>query len=479
MDWSTLLRGWQLGIVGVGLVLSVWAAAHAVMYRRDPRAAALWVGIVFLVPLFGSLLYFLFGVNRMQRWAGAVRSGMERFEHPELATVAVDPAAALPEGWGGLARAIGTVVARPLVGGNRVEPLVNGDAAYPAMLEAIHSARTSVTLATYIFDADEVGQEFARALGEAVRRGVAVRVLVDATGARYSWPQIFRWLRKEGVPYARFLRMFSLRLLAAMNLRNHRKLLVVDGRLGFTGGMNLRVGHWLGRQPRRPVQDLHFRVEGPVVAQLQEAFVDDWQFTTGEALRGPVWFPSLAEVGTLLARGIVDGPDEDFERLRWALLAAVSAARTSIRIATPYFLPDPGLLAALNVAALRGVRVDILLPGHSNLPLVHWASRAHWWQVLQHGCRLWLSPPPFDHSKVLVVDDGWSLIGSANWDSRSLRLNFEFNLECYDASLAGALTAWFEERRSASREVTLAEVDARKWPVRLLDGTARLFAPFM
>jgi cardiolipin synthase A/B len=286
-------------------------------------------------------------------------------------------------------------------------------------------------------------------------------------------------LRREGVRYARFLPAFPLWRLLSMNLRNHRKILVVDGRVGFTGGMNIRIGHWLAKRPGHPVRDLHFRLGGPVVAHLQEVFADDWFFTTHEPLRGETWFPPLDHCGPVLARGIADGPDEDFEKLRWTILAALSAARTSVRVATPYFLPDPTIIAALNLAAMRGVSVKILLPSRGNLPFVQWASRAHWWQVLERGCRLWLSPPPFDHSKVFVVDDAWALVGSTNWDPRSLRLNFEFNVECYDPALAAELTGWFDEQLRHSHETTLAEVDARSLPVRLRDGAARLLTPFL
>ncbi|MCC7376032.1 MAG: PLDc N-terminal domain-containing protein [Verrucomicrobiales bacterium] len=476
---------WSQGLLFVlGLGLALWASGHALIYKRDPRSATLWVGVIWTLPLLGSLLYFLVGINRIRRWAGSLRGGMARFQadpsrsvcDPEsLASLGYETSADLVQ----IARAVSMVATRPLLGGNRVEPLINGDEAYPAMLAAIGGARESITLATYIFDADDVGREFAAALGAAVRRGVEVRVLIDATGTRYSWPSILGVLKREGVRHARFLRTFPLVRLVAMNLRNHRKLLVIDGEAGFTGGMNLRAGHWLGRNPAHPVQDIHFRVGGPIVAQLQEVFVDDWQFTTGEALRGGRWFPELKPAGTVVARGIVDGPDEDFERLRWVLLSALAAARRSIRVATPYFLPDAGLIAGLNVAAMRGVAVDILLPERSNLPFVHWASRAHWWQVLGHGCRIWLGRPPFDHSKLFVVDDAWALVGSANWDPRSLRLNFEYSVECYDVDLAGRLATVFEERRARARRVTLDEVDRRSLATRLQDGAARLFTPFM
>jgi cardiolipin synthase len=265
----------------------------------------------------------------------------------------------------------------------------------------------------------------------------------------------------------------------SINMRTHRKILVVDGRVGFTGGMNIRVGHCLQRQPPNPVQDIHFRVQGPVVTQLQEVFADDWLFTTGEALRGHSWFPKTESAGQVLARGVIEGPDENFEKLLWTLLGALSIARHSIRIMTPYFLPDPAVVSALNLASMRGVQVDIILPSQINLPFVLWASRAMWSQVIQHGCRIWLTPPPFDHSKLMLVDGCWVLVGSANWDARSLRLNFEFNLECYDVELARRLDQWVESKRNGAHSVTMAEVDGRPLPARLRDGIARLLTPYL
>ena len=165
--------------------------------------------------------------------------------------------------------------------------------------------------------------------------------------------------------------------------------------------------------------------------------------------------------------------------LRWTILGALSAAETSVRIVTPYFLPDPAVIAALNLAAMRGVTVDIILPSRCNLPFVHWASRAHWWQLLERGCRVWLTPPPFDHSKLMLVDEAWACVGSANWDPRSLRLNFEFNLECYDRELAQALGSLVAARLQSAHRVTLAEVDARTFAGKLRDGAARLLTPYL
>ena len=349
------------------------------------------------------------------------------------------------------------------------------------MLAAIDSATTSIALATYILDNDPSGRQFADALGRAVNRGVAVRVLLDAAGTRYSWPNITHRLKCAHIPFARFLpaSLWTPWRVTTINLRNHRKLLVVDGRTAFTGGMNIRHGNVLADHPKGAVQDLQFRVEGPLVTRLQEAFVNDWAFATGEILADNTWFPDLKESGSVVARVITDGPDEDFEKFRWALLAALAEARTSVRIVTPYFLPDATLVTALNLAALRGVRMDILLPAKNNLPFVHWASRALWAQVLERGCHLWLAPPPFDHSKLMIVDGHWVLLGSANWDVRSLRLNFELNVECYGHEFASEMEAVFQRKLRGAHEVTLAEVNAWPLPAKLRDALARLFSLFM
>ncbi len=480
--WS-LTTEWHVIARALAVVLAALATGHALLYKRESRSIVAWLGFIWLAPVAGPALYLILGINRIKRRAALLRAGLERYRSesgtyacpPELLTQQLSAGAAHLEP---LAAAMARVTGRPLTPGNRIETLVNGDAAYPAMLDAIHGARRSVTLATYIFDRDSVGLEFADALGAAVRRGVEVRVLIDATGSRYSFPTILSALRHRGVPHARHLPAYPWQL-SAINLRNHRKILVVDGTTGFTGGMNIRVGHWLARRPKSPVQDIQFRVEGPVVAQMQEVFADDWLFATGEALRGEAWFPRLEPAGPVLARAIVDGPDEDLDKLRWAILAALGAARRSVRVMTPYFLPDPPVIAALNVAAMRGVAVDIVLPSENNLPFAHWASVAQWWQVLEHGCRIHLTPPPFDHSKLFVVDDCWTLIGTSNWDPRSLRLNFEFNIECYDQPFAESLATLIDARRSAGRAVTLRDVNSRSLPVKLRDGVFRLFTPYL
>jgi cardiolipin synthase len=347
------------------------------------------------------------------------------------------------------------------------------------MLAAIDSAEQSVGLSTYIFDHDYAGRLFLEALERAVKRGVQTRVLIDDVGARYSFPPMVHTLSTRKIRVARFGRTLLPWRAPYMNLRNHRKLLVIDGKIGFAGGMNIREGHLLSRHPRHPVQDLHFRIEGPVVRHLARAFADDWQFTTREPLDGDAWFPRIDRQGAVFARGIPDGPDEDFEKARLVLLGALACAHSSVVIVTPYFLPDSGLITALTVTAMRGVQVDIVLPAVNNQVLVQWASIAQLWQLVKQGCRVFQTPPPFDHSKLVVVDGGWALVGSSNWDARSLRLNFEFDVECYDEPLAGALCALVQRKLAGAREVTARNLDNRTLPIKLRDGLVRLAAPYL
>jgi cardiolipin synthase len=480
MDWlDRLNQFWPHLAAGFDLIAALITSGHALLNKRDTRSATIWVAFVWLMPLFGPLLYLILGVNRIRRRAIllGVHKTAERFVPENLGEPEHQGAQHLQM----LARVVSRLVSQPLTAGNRIEPLVNGDAAFPAMLSAINEAKSSITLCSYIFDNDISGRQFVDALAAALKRGLAIRVLIDSAGTRYSFPPITRQLRPKFIPYALFLpsSFWQPWRVANINLRNHRKVLVVDGTVAFTGGMNIRHGNVLGAHPRHPVQDLHFRVAGPVVTQLQEAFVNDWAFTTGEVLSGERWFPEQAEAGDVISRVIVDGPDADFEKARWTLLAALAEAQTSVKIITPYFLPDSSLVTAINLAALRGVRVDIILPAKNNLPFVHWASQAMWWQVLERGCHIWLTPPPFDHSKLMIVDGHWVLLGSANWDIRSLRLNFELNVECYGRTFAAAMDAHVAEKLKMAREVTLAEADQRSLPAKLRDATARLFSPFL
>ena len=480
---AVLAQAWQIVVGVLTILLNVIASGHAVLHKRDSRAAVGWVGVIWLAPIAGALAYALLGINRIRR-----KASERRAIQPLLLSGEFDSAARLSGGvslrhqpvhLAALARLVDRVSGRPLTQGNEITPLVNGDEAYPAMVEAIESAQTSIVLATYIFDHDAAGHMFAAALGRAARRGVEVRVLIDAVGSRYSRPPITRTLARAGVRAALFGRTRVPWRMPYFNLRNHRKILVVDGRIGFTGGMNIREGNFLATPSPSPTRDLHFRIDGPVVAQLTQTFAEDWAFATGEVLHGARWFPDLAPGGEAVARVVTDGPDGDFEKARLVYLGALGCAQHSVRIVTPYFLPDAGLISALNVAALRGVVVEIVLPERVNLALVQWAATHQLWQMLQRGCRIYTTPGPFDHTKLMLVDDGWALIGSSNWDPRSLRLNWELLVDCYDRALVARLSGIVEDKLNDARLVTKDEVDARPFPIKLRDGLARLASPYL
>jgi cardiolipin synthase len=470
-------------VPAVGLAVTLFAAAHVVLHKRDSRAAIGWVGLIVLSPFVGSLIYYLFGINRIRRRAVRLAAVSERrANRPTKGTARPGPETALdaaPEALHVLARAVRRVTRAPLTFGNSIDCLVDGTETYPAMLREIERAEHSIGLASYIFDNDRAGTMFVEALAQAVARGIEVRVLIDAVGARYSRPRVTRVLASRGVRVAEFLPSRLPWRNPYVNLRNHRKLLVIDHRVGFAGGVNIREGCLVELDPPHPVRDVHFRFAGPVVEQLFRPFREDWAFTTGEPLDGEAWASRVAPAGRVPARGILDGPDEDFETIRWTKLAALDSARNRVRIVTPYFLPDAGIVTALRLAALRGVEVDVLIPERNNLRWVEWATMAQLGEILESGCRVWLTPRPFDHGKIMVVDDHWSLVGSANWDPRSLRLNFELDVELYGREAAEPLAGLADARLAASRRLGIDEVRARSLPRKLRDGVARLFSPYL
>lgn len=475
---------WTLLLAVVNVIIAGAATMHAVLYKRETRSVIGWVGLVWLSPLFGALLYFCFGVNRLERKAVSMRLQSD-WQHPRQALLIDQDIAQRNElivrhpPLAELAELVTRLTEHPLFPGNDVQLLRDGDEAYPAMLEAIEGAERSVTLLSYIFDNDRAGQAFMESLVRADQRGVQVRVLIDDVGARYSRPTMLRRLRQAGINARSFLPTRVPRMFKYANLRNHRKILVVDGRIGFTGGTNIREGHWLSLQPAAPVRCLHFRFEGPVVAHLQEVFSMDWAFAADELLEGDLWFPKLPRAGGVWARGVPDGPDEDIDKMPLTILGALTAARRSVHVVTPYFLPDSSILHALSVAALRGVAVHLVIPSKNNIFLVQWATAAVLPEILARGCHVYLNPPPFDHTKLLLIDDLWGLVGSTNWDARSLRLNFEFNVECYSPDLVSRLRGLVDQRIADSQPLTLPQLLDRPLLPRLRDGAARLMSPYL
>lgn len=482
--WQILVAYWPHILAVLSLAMTAVAAIHAAMTKHEVRAAIGWVGVILLSPVLGALIYAVAGINRMRRRQIAsqrrVAAGGEAHSFEASDEVVM---AHFGRRFDALQVLGDRVARRPLRTGNAIDVLNSGDEAYAAMLAAIGGARRSLVLETYIFDRDPVGQRFAEALIAATRRGVAVRVLIDAVGARYSVPSIVGHLRAGGVTVDVFNGdiIMGLRLPYA-NLRTHRKLLIVDGEVAFAGGMNIRAGFTREFSGEAMARDTHFRIVGPVVADLFAVAAEDWRFASGEELAGGVWeVPPLAAASgpTVLMRAVASGPDASVETNHRLLIGAFSIARTSIRIMSPYFLPDRELISALVTAARRGVEIDIVVPDVNNLVLVDRAMRAQFDQVLKDGCRIWRATGSFDHSKLIAIDGTWAYIGSSNLDPRSLRLNFEIDLEVLDEAFAHGIEARIDAAIADARPETLEALRARPFPIRLLDRTLWLCSPYL
>lgn len=473
---------WPHLVLLVNIVVGGSAAVHAAMTKTDVRAAIAWVGVIIMSPLLGPFLYLIAGINRIRHdHISDQRDRSLPETQPDRPLTPIDVAYLAAPQFKSLHQLSDKLSRFPLIEGNNVRILRSGDEAYPAMIAAIEAAQRTIALETYIFDNDSQGKAFVEALARARQRGVDIRVLIDAVGVRYSQPSITWALRRNGIPYALFMsNPMGVRTLYA-NLRSHRKILVVDGRVGFTGGMNIRENFVSTSAGDKADNDTHFHVEGPVVAQLMAVFAHDWEFTTREALPFDTWMarewnppePHIA------ARCIHSGPDRYMASTHSLLLGAFAVAQHHIRIQSPYFLPDQVLLGAINTAARRGVLVDIVIQGKNNLRLVNYAMTAQLDQVVRAGCRVWRTAGNFNHSKLTTIDGAWSLIGSSNLDPRSLRLNFELDMEIYSRSLARRIEDLIDLEIAHSELVTLESLAAIPFRKRLRNRIIWLASPYL
>lgn len=471
MSWPVTL--FDMFMIALRLSLALAVTLHVLRTKQNTAACAGWIGVAWLMPITGSLLYLMLGINRVRRLARRLVS-----DHHWRGRGMAYHAQHRAEGpFAPLARMIGKLTERPLLGGNAITCLHDGDNIYPRMLEDIATAQISVLLCSYIFRYDRIGIRFVEALAAAQARGVAVRVLVDGIGAGYFRSTVHKALRAHGIPCERFMHSLLPWQMPFLNLRNHRKILIVDGRIGFMGGLNIGEENLRRLRIKHPVADTHFRLEGPVVHQLSEAFAQDWSFTCGEQLDGETYFPELGRQGDIPMRVVTSGPDNDLEKIEFSMLQAITLARHSVSIMTPYFLPDERLVSELCLAALRGVRIDIILPRRSNHRLIDYARDASLTPFLQAGCHVWMNRPPFNHAKLMVVDDEWSFVGSTNIDARSLRLNFEINLEIYSAFVARELAGFMQKHRTG--RLTHHALDSMSTLRKTRNAAMRLFMPYL
>ena len=362
----------------------------------------------------------------------------------------------------------------PVVNGNRVTTLLNGDQAFAAMLQAIRSAKHSITFEGYIFWSGEIAQRFTDAFSERARAGVPTHLVLDWLGSKKMDRKHLKQMRQAGVQIVRYrpLRWYTL---DRMNKRTHRKILVVDGKIGFVGGIGIADPYAGHAQDRDHWRDSQFQFEGPVVAQLQSDFLDNWIKTGGVLLDGPEYFPSLDSVGPQMAQAFHSSPGDGVESLRLIYLLAISAASERILIANPYFVPNKLAVGMLVDARRRGVDIEIIVPGPIlDAGVVRRASRAKWGPLLEAGVKIYEYQPTFYHTKVMVVDDCWVSVGSTNFDNRSFRLNDEANINVFDQRFAGEQIRIFAEDRARSKKVTLEEWRRRPITQRLEELVGRM-----
>lgn len=498
----------ELALLAVFHLVSLVAAANALLTKRDPRSALGWTAVLVFLPVIGLIIYLIFGIGRANSRAEKIMRKLARITaryHSVHGAPAEFPP--LPTEQERRMSRLGLAVAgEPICAGNSVEPLHNGDNAYPEMIEAIYEAKDHVYLSSYIFNYGHAAIAFIRALEDAHKRGVDVRALVDGIGALYSWKKPWRILARHGVPALRFRPPSLFPPNFGINLRSHRKCLICDS-VGFTGGMNIADGDvedieafdrrileiqrkfgispapaeekaWRSPAKRPPaIQDIQFRCEGPVVEQLRKAFLLNWSFCSGDLSFPP---PSFSEKrGDCLCRVIMDGPGNDGDALNDLMSGVIELAKNSVTIMMPYFLPTPELTGALRGAAQRGVDVRVILPSQNNLPFMTWACHRILPKLLKAGVRVWHQKPPFAHTKLLSIDGFYTLIGSANMDARSLLLNFELDTEIYDKELTGKIMDFMNKRVENGMELTEAQLKNKPLLLKLRDSACWIFSPYL
>jgi cardiolipin synthase len=474
LDLGTILEAAAafFGFVGFAFIPLV------LLRKKEAPSAIAWILVLIFLPLVGVVLFWFLGRDRVRRPAREKRSTNVAVRG-RLASLPgiVRPVDSEPDLSGqppeqrGVMRLAAKVGRMDIVGGNKIEVLVGAPDTYDQHIEAIERARDHVHLEIFIFRPDQTGQRFIRALVAAAERGVKVRVLYDAFGSR-GLGAAMRELRRAGGYTAKWFPIDPVRRAWMINLRNHRKLMIVDGAVGFTGGVN--IGDMF-----LPWRDVHLRIEGPAVSQLQTIFVEDWFFVTRHDLVAPEFFPSLPGGGTSVMQIVESGPDATVESIHRLYFAAIASARDRVYITTPYFVPDRALLVALQTAALRGVEVRLILPRRSNHRVTFHAGRSYYDELLEAGVTIHEYVPGMVHAKTMVVDGRLATVGSANLDVRSFRLNFELIAVIYDAEVVGRLERIFMEDLGSTEIVDLGQWRQRSVVTKVKEGIGRLCAPLL
>ena len=466
----------------IGLLLSLTAvvmagsaALHALMTKRDSKSALAWIAVSIIMPVAGPIIYLVFGINRIGPLA---RQSYQANMPADNSVVIEEP---LHDGLLPRATVGHSVTGIGLRSCDSIEILENGEESYPSMLADINGASKRVYCSSYIFQNDETGKAFLDAFCSARDRGVDVRILLDGLGSIAYPPSILRKLRKAKLPFHSFNPISLIPPSLHINLRNHRKMLIVDGRSAFTGGQNISDRHLVDREnnPKR-ARDLHFRLTGKIVDELERSFLKDWNHATG-VVRSDDFEPSNNNrpESDIWTRLIPDGPNDDLDKLTKLLVGVMSTARKRIWIMTPYFLPSLDLVGALIAAELRGVDVKILLPEKTNIHLAHWAALHNLSYILDRDLCVYLQPAPFIHTKAILIDEDYALVGSANLDPRSLRLNFELVVEVFNTSFASQLSRYFDACLASASLLNEKRLKALPRWMKVRNALAWLFSPYL
>jgi cardiolipin synthase len=449
--------------------------------KRNPSSAVSWCLLVLLVPVVGALLFWMFGYNYIHRRITRLRRHRSRFgtvnppARPEAARGSGEPAGDGPP----LVHLALAVDAFAVSQHNQITVYHETEQTFAALLEAVRAARHHVHLQFFIFRSDDTGRSLVELLTEKAKAGIEVRLLYDSVGSLFISGRMLRPLRAAGGKALDFLPVNPLRSWVQVNFRNHRKIVVVDGKVGFTGGMNIGdeylgkdryFGYW---------RDTFLRIDGPGVAALQRVFIEDWSFAARESLNEEPYFPPLEGQGQHAVQVVDSGPDQDLNSNRELFFAAILEAKKRLWIASPYFVPDAGLLDALRLACLRGVDVRLLCLSRPDHFLSFYAGRYFWSDLLSYGARVYTYTRGMMHSKIVLVDDDYALVGTANLDNRSLHLNFELSCVLFSRDLIGDLASHFERDLAESLPMDRDTFEQRGLPVRLVENACRLFAPIL
>jgi cardiolipin synthase len=459
--------------------ISIAAALHILFHKNDVRSSIGWIALVFLSPFFGTIAYILFGINRVSR--KAVKLNKRNISQNARTYQVIKKNLPMSSIYANQFIAYGrNVYQQEFCDNNAIKPLQNGTEAYPEMLAAIKAAKKEVLVESYIFDSDDETDKFIEAFKIAAQNGAQIKVLIDGVGTlKFFRRNIEKKLKTiKNLKYAVFLPPLIPIAFPFLNMRNHRKIMAIDGQVSFFGGMNLSKENVLIDDIKKAVLDITFRVEGPLIDQILQVFESDWEFATRKPFEACHYISSGQNEQNIPARVIANGPDNKNNVMDLIIHGAVNFAIKRIVIVTPYFLPENHILTSLEMAAMKGVSVEIIIPEVNDHPIMRWAEQYNFRRLTQRGVKIYRTHPPFDHSKIFIIDDEWAFIGSANWDVRSFRLHFEANIELFDKNLVKQLFQIAQKKKEKAQIVTIEYCKKAGFFKRLRTNACHLLTPY-